>query len=150
LQNLTYRRWMCRVWIIHLWMVENHYPDRVMRQFNLYQQTPLPAPIDYQQVLMYRKNKHTLGGGEERNVDWAQYYWWVQDEPELSITEVRPYNYAQHYVYMEWYCKREMTTIWYGINIEEQLSQPVPHPKETVNELAYVPHSHQNALAVSI
>jgi hypothetical protein len=52
-------------------MVENHYPDRVMQQFNLFQQVPPPTSIDYQQVLMYRKNKHTLGGGEGQNVDWA-------------------------------------------------------------------------------
>jgi hypothetical protein len=85
------------VWMIHLWMVENHYPDRVMRQFGLFQQAPLPTPIDYQQVLTYRKNKHTSGDGEGQNVDWAQYYWWAQDEPELPIT--RPYNYAQLYVH---------------------------------------------------
>jgi hypothetical protein len=40
--------WKCRVWMIHFWMVENHYPDRVMRQFGLFQQVPPPAPIDYQ------------------------------------------------------------------------------------------------------
>jgi hypothetical protein len=80
--------------MIHFWIVENHYPDRVMWQFNLFQQIPPPAPIDYQQVPTYRKNKHTSGGGEEQNVDWAQ------DEAELSITKTRPYDYAQHYTYM--------------------------------------------------
>jgi hypothetical protein len=62
---------MCRVWMIYFWMVKNHYPDRVMRQFNLFQQIPPATPIDYQQVLTYRKNKHTLGGGEGQNVDWG-------------------------------------------------------------------------------
>jgi hypothetical protein len=57
------------VWMIHFWMVENHYPDRVMRQFGLFQQVPPPAPIDYQQVLIYRKNKHTSEGSERQNVD---------------------------------------------------------------------------------
>jgi hypothetical protein len=61
--------------MIHFWMVENHYLDRVMWQFGLFQQVPPPAPIDYQQVLTYRKNKHTSGGGEVQNIDWAQYYW---------------------------------------------------------------------------
>jgi hypothetical protein len=28
-------------------MIENHYPNRVMRQFRLFQQVPPPAPIDY-------------------------------------------------------------------------------------------------------
>jgi hypothetical protein len=41
------------VWMIHLWMVENHYPDRVMRQFGLFQQVPSPTSINYQHVLTY-------------------------------------------------------------------------------------------------
>jgi hypothetical protein len=75
-------------------MVENHYPYRVIWQFDLFQQVPPPAPIDYQQVLTYRKNKHTSGGCKKQNVDWAQYYWLAQDELKLPITESRPYDYA--------------------------------------------------------
>jgi hypothetical protein len=60
---------MRRVWMIHFWMVENHYPDIVTRQFNLFQQVPPSTPIDYQQVVTYRKNKHTSGGSEGPNVD---------------------------------------------------------------------------------
>jgi hypothetical protein len=47
------------VWMIHFWMVENHYPDKVMQQFNLFQQVPPPTLINYQQVLTYHKNKHS-------------------------------------------------------------------------------------------
>jgi hypothetical protein len=43
-----------------------------------------------------------------------------------------------------------VVTIWYWINNEEQLSQPVSHPEEPVDELAYVPHSHQNIWVISI
>jgi hypothetical protein len=62
-------------------------------------------------------------------MDWAQYYWWTHDEPELSITEARPYDYAQHYSYMRWYYKRVITTTWYEMNIEEQLNQPNTAPR---------------------
>jgi hypothetical protein len=86
--------------MIYFWMVENFYSDRVMRQFGLFQQVPPPAPIDYQQILTYRKDKHTSGGGEGQNIDWTEYYWWAQDEPKLPITESRPYDYAQYYTYM--------------------------------------------------
>jgi hypothetical protein len=102
----------------------------------LFQQVPPPTPIDYQRMLTYRKYKHTSGDGEGQNVDWAQYYWWAQNEPELPITESRPYDYAQHYTYMGWYYKREMTTIWYDMDIDEHLSQPLPHPEEPVDELS--------------
>jgi hypothetical protein len=80
--------------MIHFWMVENHYLDKVIRQFNLFQHIPPPAPINYQQVLTYRKNKHTMGGGEWQNMDWVQYYWWAHDEAELPIMESRPYDFA--------------------------------------------------------
>jgi hypothetical protein len=80
--------------MIHFGMVENHYPDRVMRQFNFFQQIPPLAPINYQQVLTYRKNKHTSRYDEGKNMDWAQYYWLAHDESELPITEVRLYDFA--------------------------------------------------------
>jgi hypothetical protein len=41
------------------------------------QQVPPPALIDYQQILTYRKDKHTSGGGKGKNIDWAEYYWWA-------------------------------------------------------------------------
>jgi hypothetical protein len=82
-------------------MVENHSPDRVMWQFDMYRQIPPSTLIDYQQVLTYRKNKYTSVIGEGQNVDLAQYYWWAQDEPELPITEERLYDYVQHYIYIE-------------------------------------------------
>jgi hypothetical protein len=40
-----------------------------MRQFSLFKQVHPLAPIDYQQVLTYRKNKLTSGGGEGQNID---------------------------------------------------------------------------------
>jgi hypothetical protein len=135
---------MCRLWMIHFWMIENHYPDRVMQQFNLFQQVPPSAPINYQQVLTYHKNKHTSGGSEGHNVDWAQYYWWAQDEPKLPIAESRPYDFAQYYTYMGWLNKIGMVTIWYRMNTEKQLSRSLLHPEESVDELAYIPYSHQN------
>jgi hypothetical protein len=70
------------------------------------------------------------------------------NEPELSITEEWSYDYVQHYVYMYWYYKREMTTIWYRMNTDEQLSQLVPYLKEPMDELAHIPHLHQNVWAI--
>jgi hypothetical protein len=61
--------WTCRVWMIYFWMIENHYPDRVMRQFNLYQQVPPSILIPYKYMLTYHINKHTSEGGEGQNVD---------------------------------------------------------------------------------
>jgi hypothetical protein len=43
-----------------------------------------------------------------------------------------------------------MATIWYDMDTDEHLSRPLPHTEELVDELSYVPHSHQIARAVSI
>jgi hypothetical protein len=80
-------------------------------------------------MLMYRINKHMSEGGDGQNVD----------EPELPITETRPYYFVEYFVYMGWYYKRVLATIWYGMNTDEQLSQPVSHPEELVDELECVP-----------
>jgi hypothetical protein len=71
-----------------------------------------------------------------------KYYLWAHDDPELPITETRLYNFAEHFVYMSWYYKRGMAMIWYMMNIDEQLSQPVPYSEEPMDELAYVLRSH--------
>jgi hypothetical protein len=46
-------------------MIENHYLDRVMCQFNLYQQVSLLVLIPYEHILTYHINKHTSGGDKK-------------------------------------------------------------------------------------
>jgi hypothetical protein len=41
----------------------------------------------------------------------------------------QPYDYVWHYIYMGWYYKKWLTTIWYGMNTKEQLSQPYRIPR---------------------
>jgi hypothetical protein len=41
------------------------------------------------------------------------------DELELHITESRSYDYIEHFIYMDNYYKRGVTTIWYGMNTDE-------------------------------
>ena len=43
---VDHRRCLVRTPLIHFWIVEWHYPERVMRQFDLYQrETAIPLPI---------------------------------------------------------------------------------------------------------
>jgi hypothetical protein len=73
---------MCRVWMIHFWMVKNHYPDRVMRQFNLFPtgfsagSDRLPASADVSQeqahIRMWRMTKYGLGTILLLGTGWAQ------------------------------------------------------------------------------
>ncbi|XP_078156080.1 serine/threonine-protein phosphatase 7 long form homolog [Carex rostrata] len=50
-ENIMHWHWIrdqaffpCRVWCIHFWEVEYHLPERVFRQFGLFQAIPPPAP----------------------------------------------------------------------------------------------------------
>ncbi|XP_078180478.1 serine/threonine-protein phosphatase 7 long form homolog isoform X1 [Carex rostrata] len=45
----------CRVWCIHLWVVEIHLPERVFRQFGLFQAVPPPAPPSFKDLEEIRK-----------------------------------------------------------------------------------------------
>jgi hypothetical protein len=63
--------------------------------------------------------------------------------------ETRPYNFAENFVsglVLQEKNDHDSTQDKY----DEQLSQSVPHPEELVDELEYVPYSHQTVRAVSI
>jgi hypothetical protein len=88
------------MYMIYFWILENHYLDRIMCQFKLYQQFPLPAPLSHQLVLQYRKTKQTSKGSEGLNMDWGKYYKYLIGESELHIIESTPYDYAEYSMYM--------------------------------------------------
>ena len=61
--------WFARISVIFFWIVEMHYPDRVMRQFGLYQRVPPPTPLDWIVVDGLRGISHTT---HDTNTDWAE------------------------------------------------------------------------------
>jgi hypothetical protein len=126
-----------------------HYPDRVMRQFGLYQTVPPPPPLDYSFVRNLRKNRHSANTGQ---CDWGDLFRaYINAEPE-PITETRSYAYAEHFIYMGWYSRRGMHTIWYQQNNEQVLSQPLEMPDQstqTIETLGYVPIGPRTSRVVS-
>jgi hypothetical protein len=91
--------------------------------------------MEYPQLLVVPENKHR---SQRPRTDVSILYRIIWKKKYIL------YNFSM------WYYKRGMTPIWYGMNTDEHLSQPLPHPEEPVDELSYVPHSHQSARAVSI
>ena len=53
--------WFARVPLMHFWIVEFHYPDRVMRQFGLRQAIPPYVSRGEADVRRLRKIKHSAG-----------------------------------------------------------------------------------------
>lgn len=61
--------WLCRIPLILFWMVEYHYPDRVMRQFGLYQVVPPPAPESWDLHNNLHKITHSASSWL---IDWSE------------------------------------------------------------------------------
>ena len=61
--------WCARVEMVHFWMVEFHYPDRVMRQFGRKQDVPprLPEPWEgHEAYMLYEHSKDS----NKRRPNW--------------------------------------------------------------------------------
>ena len=64
--------WHARVPMVHFWMVEWHYPDRVMRQFGRWQRIPpLPPAQDWDEHEKLLVEKHSKED-HDRQPDWSQ------------------------------------------------------------------------------
>lgn len=74
----------CRMWCIHFWEVEYHLPERVFRQFGLFQEIPPPAPPAFSYLEDIRK--WTRGRGlfdDGSSVDWsAHFHQFIVDPPQ--------------------------------------------------------------------
>ena len=64
--------WHARVPMVHFWMVEWHYPDRVMRQFGRWQRIPPLPPVqdwdEHEKLLVQKHSKED----HDRQPDWSQ------------------------------------------------------------------------------
>jgi hypothetical protein len=129
---------MARVPLICFWIVAWHYPDRVMRQFGLYQLIPPRPPHDYKRELK-RLNKfvHTGNKGGDWSVIHSRYLQ-MWGHPEF-VQEERPYNHDEYLAYRRWFQDCCMYTVYVRGQVETGLDRPLPMPKDSVEELGYVP-----------
>lgn len=142
---------MYRTYLVHMWIVEYHHPDRVMRQFGLYQTIPPPAPIDYEQLKRLRKIVHSSGRGANEGKNWSEVHSFYIGQAPVLVIEQRPYDSSPEATarYTAWLYKRGMPKIYFTDNNPQVLSQPMPPMNEPVESLAYVSHTQGTSRAVS-
>ena len=142
--------WLCRRYLVHIWVVEFYHGDRVMRQFGLYQTCPPPPPLNYEELKQLRKVVHSSGRGANDEVDWSEVHKIYMDSVSEPIIETRQYDSsvgAEAY-YMAWFYQRGMPKLYFTDNNAEVLSQPMPPLDEPVESLGYVSHAQSSSRAV--
>jgi hypothetical protein len=98
--------------MVCFWIVEFHYPDRVMRQYNLYQSVPPPAPEPLSLLHRLRTQKHVSARGKRTGLDWSVVHEEYIDAEPTFITENRAWDPSVLREYMHWYHTRCIDTAW--------------------------------------
>jgi len=129
--------WLARVPLIHFWMISWHYPERTMRQFGFYQTTPPPEPHPWTELKRLDKIVHAA----RQRDDWSakhEIYIRMWDRPHI-IHEGRPYDPRENRRYRQWFQHNGMYTVYIRGQIEFGLERPLPPPRDSIEDLGYVP-----------
>lgn len=93
--------WMTRCNLVFAYMVEPYQPERVMRQFGLFQEVPPPPPRELAHDVHTQRNQ-----GKSRH-DWRHTnHAWIQNWSDAStntVDEARAYDSQTYEAYVQWY-----------------------------------------------
>ena len=132
--------------MIHFWIVEMCYPDRVMRQLGYYQGVPPHDPLPWSDIQKFRNVNHT---SRDKFTNWAEKWSTMIEAPGFEAEENRPYSDETYPAYLDWYWKRGKHTLYPEEEDDEALRQPLPQTQpDQVENLAYVPRGAGIARAV--
>ena len=125
--------------MVHFWIVEVYYPNRVMRQLGYFQKSEPDPPISWEDTLKFRKVKHNAN---HKLFNWKDEWFSIVEHPGIEIHESRPYSEENYYEYLQWYWKNGMHTIYMEEETDDALNRPLPQtaPDEVENH-SYVSHS---------
>jgi hypothetical protein len=142
--------WLARVPLVHFWMIEHHYPDRVMRQFGYSQVIPPPLPLAEDEVRRLHKIVHSAMSGRESWSVMHQTYVEQASNPAdhlvvptgyWSNIEILPYRY--------WFQNHCMFNIFLGKRCIEGLDNPIPQYRDEIGEIGYIPSAPKSTRDVS-
>lgn len=101
--------WLARVPLIHFWVVEDHYPDRVMQQFGLFQSIPPPLPRDWVSSVKLHNIVHGSGDWAVRHAEYISMW---QELSSITVIEERPYDPTTRDLYRQWFEREGMPTLF--------------------------------------
>lgn len=89
--------WCCRVYCTHFWIVEFHHPDRVMRQYGLFQTVPPPDPLPWDHLKELRTWTHMSGVHSDGTLtDWRNAHKEYINANAIPVVEQRPYDPSRY------------------------------------------------------
>ncbi|XBI63429.1 hypothetical protein VPH35_043844 [Triticum aestivum] len=118
--------WLTRCNLLFLWCVEPYNPERVMRQFGLYQEIPPPFPrrIDEETHKLTNMGRGwSLYDWREENSEWV--HKWTNEALADIVRQLRPYDGSTDQAYKQWYCMNTRASL---------ASQPATIPTHLTQE----------------
>lgn len=141
--------WFARLPLIHFWVVEFHYPERVMRQFGRKQLITPPPPHGEVELRKLRKVKH-VGG---KVCDWNKFHAkYVQQYDGIEATIVQedcPFDAASLKEYRCWFQANGMFTVFFDSQCLGGLENSIPYPRDNMEWTGYMPSGPPLARIVS-
>lgn len=130
--------WLARIPLIYFWVIEYHYPDRVMRQFGLFQTIPPPLPNKEAEVRRLHKIKHA----SSRTCDWSvvhrDFVGEYSDSAQRMVVEDRPDDPGNLPAYHQWFQQEGMHTVFLDGHYEVGFDGTIPRFCDTVEVTGYV------------
>lgn len=142
--------WLARIPLIHFWAIEYHYPDRVMRQFGLFQIVPPPLPYHKEaEVCRLHKINHVSLEAYDWSVIHHNYVQQYYDSAQRMVIEDRSYDPNNLIAYRQWFQREGMYTVFLEGHYVAGFDEPIPIPRDTVEEVfGYVPSGSVDARTV--
>ncbi|KAM3190868.1 hypothetical protein ACQJBY_068694 [Aegilops geniculata] len=118
--------WLTSCNLLFLWCVEPYNPERVMRQFGLYQEIPPPflRRIDEETHKLTNMGRGwSLYDWREQNIEWV--HKWENEALAEIVRQLRPYDGSTDQAYKQWYCMNTRASL---------VSQPATIPTHLTQE----------------
>ena len=142
--------WLAGVPLIHFWIVEHHYPNRVMRQFGLAQVIPPALPLHEAEVRRLHNIIHTVNVTRK---NWAiEHHTYVEQASHPANHLVVPTGYwtdDQLFPYRSWFQNNGMHNIFLERRCIEGLHNPIPEYRDEHGEVGYIPSTPKDTRDVS-
>ena len=134
--------WWARIHLVHFWMVECHYPDRVMRQLGKKQAVPPPAPEAWETTCRLHGLDH--GPFDHRQPPaWDKIHenyiteWGAFDDLVVDHSEV--YDPSGYHEYLLWFLRHGAVTVHARERVLAGFPEPLAVPSQPVSSMPVPP-----------